>query len=28
VDALARQVYGILKNRLRAEHDRRQLYNF
>ncbi|MGD0003992.1 MAG: DUF4157 domain-containing protein [Anaerolineaceae bacterium] len=28
VDALARQVYGILKNRLRAERDRRQLYNF
>jgi hypothetical protein len=28
VDALARQVYGILKNRLRAERDRRELYNF
>jgi hypothetical protein len=28
LDALARQVYGILKNRLRAEHDRRELYNF
>ncbi len=28
VDGLARQVYGILKNRLRAERDRRQLYNF
>jgi hypothetical protein len=28
VDALARQVYGILKNRLRAERDRRQLYDF
>ena len=28
VDAVARQVYGILKNRLRAERDRRQLYNF
>jgi hypothetical protein len=28
VDALARQVYGILKNRLRSERDRRELYNF
>ena len=28
VDVLARQVYGILKNRLRAERDRRELYNF
>ncbi len=28
VDALARQVYGILKNRLRAERDRRELYSF
>ena len=28
MDALARQVYGILKNRLRAERDRHQLYNF
>jgi hypothetical protein len=28
VDALARQVYGILKNRLRAERDRHELYNF
>ena len=28
MDTLARQVYGILKNRLRAEHDRHQLYNF
>jgi hypothetical protein len=27
VEALARQVYGILKNRLRAERDRHQLYN-
>jgi hypothetical protein len=28
VDKLARQVYGILKNRLRAERDRRELYSF
>ena len=28
VDALARQIYGILKNRLRSERDRRELYNF
>jgi hypothetical protein len=27
MEALARQVYGILKNRLRAERDRHQLYN-
>ena len=28
VETLARQVYAILKNRLRAERDRHQLYNF